>query len=165
MYNINVGHNEQLLEAGKTLKGYSIFVSKVRKYIKEAKDAYSNSHETPLNPINKEDTEKRIISDAVSKAIDECIAEDILKEFFLANRQEVIDMGLFGYTVEGHMQELQDESFEKGVEKGIEQGADAVSDLYAWLVASGRNEDMQRALTDKEYRTELLTAFKQSSIK
>ncbi len=171
MYNINAGHSAQLLEACQTLKGYSIFVSKVRKYIKEAKDAYNLSHETPLHIIKKEDIEKKIISDAVSKAIDECIAEDILKDFFLANRQEVIDMGLFGYTVEGHMQELQDESFEKGVEKGvekgikqgIEKGADTISDLYAWLVAAGRNEDMQRAFTDKDFRAKLLTEYKETS--
>ncbi len=38
--NINSGHNKELMEACQALKGYSIFVTKVRKYIKEAEDDY-----------------------------------------------------------------------------------------------------------------------------
>ena len=39
--NVNEGRNRDLMEACKTLKGYSLFVSKVRKYTYEAKRSYS----------------------------------------------------------------------------------------------------------------------------
>jgi hypothetical protein len=39
--NINSGHNKELMEACQALKGYSIFVTKVRKYIREAEDDYN----------------------------------------------------------------------------------------------------------------------------
>ena len=42
-------------------------------------------------------TQKEIISSAISRAIDECISEDILKDFLLENKEEVIEMGVLGY--------------------------------------------------------------------
>ena len=109
--NINEGHNTELLEACKTLKGYSIFVSKVRKYIGE---------------VLGKDTEERneIIREAVNKAIDECIEEDVLKAFFLKYRKEVVDMGVLGYSAERHMQVVQEENYDLGFTDGEKEGKD-----------------------------------------
>lgn len=59
MLNINKGHNQELMNACHTLRDYSEYVARIRTY----------SAEMPL-------------TDAVEKAITECIHENILRDFF-----------------------------------------------------------------------------------
>ena len=88
------------MEDCKTLKEYSIFVSKVRKCIKEAKERNKEMNDIiDMNDI----TQKEVISSAISRAIDECISEDILKDFLLENKEEVVEMGVLGYSAERHL--------------------------------------------------------------
>ncbi len=56
--NINYGHNADIMDGCKALRDYSIYVRKVRDY----------AEEMPLNQ-------------AVEKAVNECIKEDVLQEF------------------------------------------------------------------------------------
>ena len=63
MLNINKGHNQELMNACHTLRDYSEYVARIRTY----------SAEMPL-------------TDAVEKAITECIHENILRDFLLKNR-------------------------------------------------------------------------------
>ena len=58
MYNINYGYNDDIMEACRTLKEYALYVERVRMYAKQM----------PL-------------AEAVEKAVDECIEEDILADF------------------------------------------------------------------------------------
>ncbi len=98
--------------------GYSIFVNKVRQYISETKDILVNINDTDISlEIDKEVQQKNIIADAVSKAVDYCIDNDILRDFFEQHRQEVIDMGILGYTAEGHMEGIREEGVEQGYDE------------------------------------------------
>ena len=91
--NINVGHNEELLKACKTLGDYSEYVSRVRRYAEE-------------NPIE----------DAVDRAIDECIREGILKDFLEKNRAEAKSMSIYEYDQEAHIRMEREDAFEEGRE-------------------------------------------------
>ena len=76
-YNINPGYNPDLKKDSNVLYGYSVFVDKVRK-----------------NLTTKE------LSEAISVAIDECIAEDIQKDFFITRRDEVEKVTKLDFTFE-----------------------------------------------------------------
>ena len=89
--NINPGYNEELMENCKKLRDYSIFTNKIREY-------------NELLPL----------SQAVEKAIEDCIAGNILKEFLQKNRAEVVSVSIFEYNEELHMQQERQESIEKG---------------------------------------------------
>lgn len=156
VYNVNEGHNAELMKASKTLKGYSIFVAKVRKYKEIVEEKYNSSHKTSLNLlVDKEDVLKELISEAVAKAIDECIDENILKDFFITYRQEVIRMSILEYTAEGHIKELQDESYENGVNSGIKN----TTDLFSWLITNNRMSDIEKAVNDSSYLNQLFEEF------
>ena len=75
--NINFGHNESLLERCPTLYGYSYFVAAVRR--------------------NVESMELR---EAVEWAVEECIQKDILKDFLLEQKVEVVAMSIYEYNEE-----------------------------------------------------------------
>lgn len=75
--NINPGYNEELLNACKTLKDYSEYTVRVRKYAK------------PMG-----------IEKAVERAVAECIREGILSEFLSRNRAEAIKMSIYEYDEE-----------------------------------------------------------------
>jgi len=76
--NINPGFNEELKEKCRTLYEYMLFVERIRSY---------REKNYPLN-------------EAVIRAVDECINEDILKDFLIANKSEVIAMSIFEFDEE-----------------------------------------------------------------
>lgn len=86
--NINSGNNSGLLEKCKSLKDYMTFVNKVR---------------------HKKNVEKKDIETAVNEAIDECIQENVLSDFFRKNRSEVVGVSIYEYDEEGHMEILKEE--------------------------------------------------------
>ena len=152
------------MEDCKTLKEYSIFVSKVRKCIKEAKERNKEMNDIiDMNDI----TQKEVISSAISRAIDECISEDILKDFLLENKEEVIEMGVLGYSAERHLQVIQEESYEDGVKagydkgfgNGYDKGENALAELYDWLFENNRVSDVQKANKDSKYRKDLFDEY------
>lgn len=75
MYNINFGHNRELMEQCKILSDYAYFISRVRCY---GEKGY-------------------LIEKAADLACAECIEKDILREFLLKNRSEVVSMFLVDY--------------------------------------------------------------------
>lgn len=75
--NVNDGHNKQLMEACPTLHQYAILVSRIKAYSK-----------------------KMDFEDAVNRAINECIEEDVLREFLLRRRAEVMNSILTEYDEE-----------------------------------------------------------------
>ncbi len=101
--NINEGNNQKLMDACNTLKSYSIFVSLVRKYIKEI-------------PKDIDDKEEEIKS-AINHAIQDCIDQDILKAFFEKHRREVQDMTYWDYNEELHNKTIATEAAEKATIK------------------------------------------------
>jgi hypothetical protein len=83
--NVNKGHNTALMEKCKTLQEYSQFVDILRKY---SKDFPSEQ--------------------ATHMAIDDCIEHDILRDYLLKNRAEVIAMVLYEFDIEKYKQQQED---------------------------------------------------------
>ena len=100
VYNINHGRNARLLEQCPFLKGYMIFVDYVRMYHKET---------------NYED-----LKTAISRAIDRCIKENVLKDFMLENRSEVMKVTNLDYTFERQLTLEREEGLELGLKALIE---------------------------------------------
>lgn len=117
--NINSGNNSELLEKCKSLKDYMIFVNKVRQ---------------------KKNEEKKDIEIAVNEAIDECIQENVLSDFFRKNRSEVVGVSIYEYDEEGHMEVLKEEQYQRGVEDGIQQGINEG-------IKEGEHKERVRAIT------------------
>ncbi len=100
MININVGHNEELMQNCKTLRDYSLYVDRVRTHAK-------------CMPVEA----------AVRQAVDECIRENILSGFLRAQKAEVIAMSIFEYNEEEEMKKIRRDEYELGMEAGMEAGA------------------------------------------
>ena len=98
--NINPGYNEELLRKCPALFEYMEYVNCVWTYQADG------------------DT----LRDAVSKAVDDCIRDDILKEFLLQNKAEVVKMTIFEYDEEQHKQTIHDEGYEEGYDCGYDNG-------------------------------------------
>lgn len=97
--NINYGYNEELMSKCKTLADYAYFVAEIRKNL-----------------------EYMSLQDAVEQAVDICIEKDVLREFLLEQKSEVIAMSIYEYNEEYVRKVLFEDGMEKGMEKGMEEG-------------------------------------------
>ena len=95
MLNINKGHNQELMNACHTLRDYSEYVARIRTY----------SADMPL-------------TDAVEKALTECIHENILRDFLLKNRAEAKAMSIYEYDEEKTLRMFREEGYEDGERNG-----------------------------------------------
>ena len=98
--NINQGYNPELMERCRTLREYSEFVTRIRKYA---------GGETA-------------IGEAVDRAVTECIEEGILADFLCSQRAEVIAMSIFEYNEEEEMKKLREGEQEIGEKRGRAEG-------------------------------------------
>ena len=130
--NINEGMNEQLKERCPELKQYMQYVDKVRKY-------------------NKSMSLKR----AVLKAVDECIREDILREFLMEQKAEVVKMSIYEYDEEREIRLIRED--ERAI--GIEKGRQSILTLSKILLNAGRIDDLKRVADDEEYLEELCREY------
>lgn len=96
---IGPGQNEALLAACRTLKEYMIFVERVRKYAKTM-----------------------VLSEAVERAVNECIREDILADFLSKNRAEAIAVCIFEYDEEREQRLIRKAEYEEGHQAGLREG-------------------------------------------
>lgn len=103
MLNINWGHNRDLMEKCRKLKEYSLFIEEIRNRINRG---------IPLE-------------DAVDRAIDFCIAKNILAEFLAFHKAEVKNVILEEYNQEEHMKSEREEWREIGREEGLAEGLEA----------------------------------------
>lgn len=130
VFNINRGYNEELLQKCESLKGYMIFVEKVR--------------EKKANGIQLEA--------AVSEAVTECISENILADFFARYKEDVMDMSIWEFDQELHDQAMREDGETVGVEKGIE-----LSSRIFHQIKAGNTDDRSIAevcgCTPKEVET------------
>lgn len=62
------------------------------------------------------------LEEAVTRAVDECIEEEILAEFLMKNKAEVIKVSIYEYDKEFEEKKLRKAEYEAGVEAGIELG-------------------------------------------
>lgn len=68
-------------------------------------------------------------------------------------------MSIYEYDEELHFRTLREEGREEGLAaglaEGLEQGERRLADLLQKLIDSGRSEDVNRAISDSEYRKQL----------
>jgi predicted transposase/invertase (TIGR01784 family) len=62
------------------------------------------------------------LKEAIIKAVDDCIAQNILKDILVKLKQEVVGMLLAEWDLDTAMDVCKEESFEEGMEKGVEKG-------------------------------------------
>ena len=118
VYNINPGYNRELLEACRLLREYAQYVEHVRSY-----------------------TEELPLSEAVEKAVDDCIRNGILNEFLSRNRAEAIEVSIFEYDEEKHMRSERKEWREIGREEGRSEGrAEGLKEGHAEGLKEGHAE-------------------------
>ena len=91
LLNISGTNNRKLKEACRTLRDYAIYTDKIRAY-----------------------TEKMELAEAVDRAINECIEEDVLRDFLMEHKAEARAMSIFEYDQERHMQQEREAGIEKG---------------------------------------------------
>lgn len=136
VYNVNLGHNQELLEACRLLKEYAQYVAQVRVYAKETD-----------------------FPEAVEQAVTYCIRNGILADFLAKNRAEVIAVSIFEYDEEKHMKSEREEWREIGREEGVKTGVNNLSHLLKSLQDNGETEKLQRALSDNTYLKQLYQEY------
>ena len=106
MLNINYGHNKELMERCRKLKEYAQFIDIIRHYLKE-NEHWSNEQ-------------------AISKAIDDCIQNNILRDILQKERLRVMASILSEFDEVGYKemirQEAYEDAYEEGHEAGLEEG-------------------------------------------
>lgn len=90
---ININRDADILSKCETLRGYMTFVNKTR---------------------CKTQVERKDVKQAVLEAIDECMEENILVDFFEKHREEVIEVSIYDYDEEKVRKTLADEAREEG---------------------------------------------------
>ena len=100
--NINTGMNRQIMESCQTLKEYSIYVERVRKYC-------------AVMPIEQ----------AVEKTVTECIRENILADFLKKQRAEVVAMSILEYNEEEEIKKIRASERRGGYDDGWSAGTEA----------------------------------------
>ena len=140
VYNINYGHNAELLETCQVLKEYAQYVQKVREYAKEM-----------------------AFQEAVEKAVDYCIEHGILADFLSKNRAEAIAVSIFEYDEEKHIKNEKKLSYQEGLRQGEEigekRGLERFALLNKKLVDENRMEDLNACITDERYREKLFAEY------
>lgn len=100
VYNINNGKNVPLLSKCQTLREYMYFVDMVRK-----------NNEICGN-----------LEDAIEKAINQCMEENVLRDFLAQHREEVMHVMTLDYTFERRLEMQRAEAIEDGERIGKEIG-------------------------------------------
>ena len=142
--NINSGMNEELKEMCPELKQYMQYIDKVRKY-----------------------SLQMALKDAVIKAVEECIRENILRDFLMEQKSEVVKMSIYEFDEEREMaiiradeRELgREEGREEGLEEGRKEGERRITVLYKSLLEDGRTKDLRRTVEDDAYRSTLYKEY------
>ena len=122
VYNINNGKNKELVDNCYVLHGYMTFVNYVRQYDK--------------------DPEVPTLKDAIKRAMDRCIEEDILTEFFRSHYDEVLKVVELDYTIENRLKMQYKSAKEEGLSLGCEIGELRLRISYVTKkISKGKTED------------------------
>ena len=96
VYNINHGHNPEILKKCESLYGYSLFINKIREY----------------------QTQGLTLEELITPVIEYCIKNNILKKFLEEHASEVRNMIFGEYDREMDIAVNRREAREEGLEKG-----------------------------------------------
>ena len=100
VYNVNKGHNKELLQTCEMLSNYAEFIFRIRQNAKTM-----------------------AIKDAIEAAIDSCIKDNIMASFLMKHRSEVSMSVLTEYNEELHLKNVHKEGFDEGFDKGSDNRA------------------------------------------
>ncbi len=129
VYNINSGKNKKLVDNCSVLSGYMTFVNYVRLYNK--------------------DESIPTLAEAIKKAMDRCIDEDILKDFFISQYDEVQKVVELDYTFENRLKMQYRDAKEEGREEGREEAREQSVELlteYFMSQNSGMSSEQARKM-------------------
>jgi hypothetical protein len=110
VYNINHGHNEGMVKRSEKLHGYSILVAKTREYLAEIAGGRESKD------VSGEEKDE-----ALKRAIQWCIAQDILKPFLETHGTEVANMLFDEWKLEDALVVEREEGREEGLQEGREE--------------------------------------------
>lgn len=141
MLNISLGCNQGLMQGCRRLWEYAVFVGEVNKNVDKG---YS-------------------LDRAVNMAMDDCIRRNILKDILEQSRSEVLGMLLTEFDAKRHWKNTYEEGRAEGLKsgraEGLKQGQERITYLYRKLLAENRQEDLERAVKDDEYRERMLKEY------
>lgn len=126
--NINFGYNQELFSKCQSLYGYAYFVAAIRRNLASME-----------------------LRQAVEKAVEDCIEKNILREFLIEQKAEVIAMSIYEYNEEYVRKTL----FEDGKIEGKIEGETRLVKLMQMLMEEGKEEELKRVITDQECREQL----------
>jgi hypothetical protein len=101
VYNVNKGRNSQIMKRSKTLSGYAEFVEIVRNYV---------------------DNSGLSRTDAIEKAIEDCINKNVLKEFLSKHGGEIVTILQREITLDDIVSVREEDTREDIAEKMIKRG-------------------------------------------
>ena len=100
IYNINYGHNQELMVRCRTLEEYSILIGRISSNVRNG---------IPLEQ-------------AADTAVQECIRDGILQDFLIKHRSEVVGMLLEEFDMDEYIKMERRDSYEDGHEDGLAEG-------------------------------------------
>ncbi len=114
VYNINPGKNEELKKRCPMLGEYMAYIDKIRKYATDME-----------------------LKEAVERAIDECIRDNILVDFLTRQKAEVTMLSIYEYDEERELKLIRaderelgrEEGFVQGIAQGLGQGMKAIVEM------------------------------------
>ena len=110
VYNINSGHNEDLVKKSGTLYGYAAFVEQVRANNERVRKEYPQ--------MNR----KEALKEAIARTVASCKAQGILTEFLEQLTKEEVYMLATEWNLDRALEIRWEEGMEDGVEIGVEKG-------------------------------------------
>jgi len=126
VYNINQGHNTEILKKCESLYGYSFFISKIREY----------------------QTQGLTLEELITPVIEYCIKNNILKDYLEAHASEVINMIFGEYDREMDIAVNRREAMEEGRSQGHEDGLKEGKLIIAKnLLAEGSTPEFVQRIT------------------
>lgn len=131
--NVNLGYNTDIMKRCRKLAEYARFIATIREYLEQGDS----------------------IEESVNHAVDACIEQGILEQILRDNRGEVCAMILTEYDEQGHLED------ERAIarEEGREEGEARFAILLQHLIDNGRGNEVEKVLTDLEYRKKLYAEY------
>jgi len=108
VYNINHGHNPEILKKCESLYGYSFFINKIREY----------------------QSQGLTLEELITPVIEYCIKNDILKDYLIEHGSEVVNMIFGEYDRETDIAVNRREAREEGRKEGRDEGREEVMKLF-----------------------------------
>ena len=131
--NINYKRGNRLLKKCKVLSDYAYFIAKIRHNLEHMK-----------------------LEEAIMAAVEYCIKNDILKEFLLEQKSEVVAMSIYEYNEEYIRRTLLEEGQEIGYAEGKEEGKAIMLVENVEILMKNLDADVSKAcatlgITPEEY--------------